>query len=62
LYNKAMQSHNGEATLNRDDEKYREGIDRIIDWEKNKNYTGREVPKKDLPSGIRCRIIYAKKD
>jgi hypothetical protein len=57
-----MQSHNGEAVLNRDDNKYREEFDKIIFGDQRPEYTGKEVDKKDLPSGIRCRIVYNKKD
>jgi len=57
-----MHTHNGEAVLNRDDNKYREEFDKINFGDRRKEYTGREVPKEDLPSGIRCRIVYNKKD
>ena len=57
-----MQSHNGEATLNRDDNKYRDNCDKV-DFTKGQRqgYTGREVAKKDLKPGVRTTIIYGKK-
>lgn len=57
------QSHNGEATHGRDAEKYRENHDGITFTKDSRpEYTGKEVAKEDLPAGMRCRIVYGKKD
>jgi hypothetical protein len=56
------QSHNGEATNGRDAEKYRENHEDIDFRDGNRpEYTGREVAKKDLPDGLKCRIVYGGK-
>jgi len=63
MYHKGMHYGNGEATLNRDDNKYRDNCDKI-DFTKDKRpeYTGREVSASERPPGVRCRIVYGKKD
>lgn len=58
-----MRYNNGEGIIGHDDEKYRDNCDKI-DFTNGKrpDYTGREVPKDQLPAGMRSRIIYGKKD
>lgn len=53
------QSHNGEATHNRDAGKYRDNHDEVnFDEAKRPEYTGRPVPKSELKPGVRCTIKY----
>jgi len=43
---------------NRDDKKLKENWDKI-DW--SSPSSGKEVPKSELPAGLRTRIVYGKK-
>ena len=57
------QSHNGEATHNRDAEKYRSGHDEAFTKELHKDTEAntvikRQVSAKDLPVGMRSRTVY----
>jgi len=54
-------SHNGEATHNRDTAKCRKNFDAITE-DTRKPTVKRDVPKHELPAGIRSRTIYGKKD
>jgi len=51
---------NGEATHNRDAVKCRKNFDAITE-DTRKPTVKREVPKSELPPGIRTRIIYGEK-
>jgi len=53
-------SHNGEATHNRDAAKCRKNFDNIT-LDTRKPTIKRDVPKDELPAGIRSRTIYGKK-
>ena len=58
-----MRYSNGEATQGHNDEKYRDNCDQIdFGVKRSSSYTGKEVAKEDLPAGMRCRIVYGKKD
>jgi hypothetical protein len=58
-----MRYNNGEGTIGHDDTKYRENFDEAVKLKNGQRpeYTGREVPKDQLPAGMRSRIIYGKK-
>ena len=48
--------------LGRDHDKFRDNMDDVTeDTRESSTYTGREVAKKDLPDGLKCRIIYGKR-
>ena len=55
-----MRYNNGEGTNNRDDAKYGKNHDAITE-DSRKPTVKREVPKSELPPGIRTRIIYGEK-
>ncbi len=60
------QSHNGEATHNRDDTKYRDNHDEAFTKELHKDTTAntdrkRQVSKADRPAGVKSRTIYGAK-
>jgi len=58
-----MNYNNGEGTKGRNPDKYRENHEGITFTKDTRpEYTGREVPKSELPAGMRSRIIYGKKD
>jgi hypothetical protein len=60
------QSHNGEATHNRDAEKYRKHHDEAFTKELHKDTTAntatkRQVSDADRPAGVKSRTIYRAK-
>ena len=59
-----MRYNNGEGTSGHDDDKYRDNFDEAVKLKSGQRpeYTGREVSAEDRPAGVRCRIIYGKKD
>ncbi len=66
LLNNMTQSHNGEATHNRDADKYRIGHDEALGTKLHKDTEAntsrkRQVSVKDLPVGMRSKTIYGLK-
>ena len=59
-YHRPMKYNNGEGADNRDDKKYRENHDDIT-LDTRKPTVKRDVPKDELPAGIRSRTIYGVK-
>ncbi len=55
-----MRYNNGEGTNNRDDAKYGKNHDNITE-DTRKPTVKREVPKSELPAGLRSRTIYGEK-
>lgn len=58
------QSHNGEATHNRDADKYRSGHDEALGTKLHKDTTAntatkRQVSEADRPTGVKSRTIYS---
>lgn len=61
-----MNSHNGEATHNRDEKRFRENFDQALSHELHKDTIAntsikRQVTGDDLPAGMKSRTIYGKK-
>jgi hypothetical protein len=63
VYDRNMRYNNGEGTIGHDDDKYRENFDDAVKLKNGQrpDYTGREVPKDQLPVGMRTRIVYGGK-